>query len=132
MGADRKSRPNLLLALCAILLLTPALLVAQITEQRNCTELVKNNMAKTKELKPDVYATIKDYTFEWSRSRQSCVMVIQYKVHETGKPSEVQVVAVNAVTMQPMEGYKNVFLILASKLSEIMDAVNFLVERYSR
>jgi hypothetical protein len=89
-------------------------------------------MAKTKDLKPDVYVTIKDYTFEWSRSRQSCVMILQYKVHQTAKPPEVQVLAVNAVTMQPMEGYKNVFLIPANNLSEIMDAVNFLAERYSR
>ena len=131
MGADRTSRRSLLLVLCFLILLTPRLIHAQIAEQRNCSEIVKSNMAKTKELKPDVYATIKDYTFEWSRSRQSCVMIIQYRVHQTGKPPEVQVLAVNGVTMQPMEGYKNVYLIPASNLSEITDAVNFLVERYA-
>jgi hypothetical protein len=131
MHADRKSLRNFLLGLCSLLWLTPASAYAQIAEQRDCSEIVKNNMAKTKEMKPEVYATIKDYTFEWSKNRQSCVMIMQYKVHQTGKPPEVQVIAVNAVTVQPMEGYKNVFLIPASNLNEIMDAVNFLVEKYS-
>jgi hypothetical protein len=127
----RKSR-RIRLVLSSLLLLAPAALHAQMAEQENCSELVKKNMTKTKELKPDVYATIKDYTFEWSKSRQSCVMIIQYKVHQSGKPPQVQVTAINAVTVQPMEGYKNIFLIPAANLDEIMNAVNFLVERYSR
>lgn len=131
MSAARKSR-RILLVSSSLLLLTPAAVHAQIAEQENCSELVKKDMAKTKELKPDVYATIKDSTFEWSKSRQACVMIMQYKVHQSGKPPQVQVIAINAVTVQPMEGYKNIFLIPAGNLDEIMDAVNFLVERYSR
>ena len=69
--------------------------------------------------------------FEWSRSRKACVMVVQYRVQQKGKSSEVQVVAVNAVTMQPMEGYKNIFLLPADHTQKIMDATNFLFERYS-
>jgi hypothetical protein len=131
MSTARKSW-RILLLFSSFLLLAPAALHAQMAEQENCSELVKKDMAKTKELKPDVYATIKDHTFEWSKSRQTCVMIMQYKVHQSGKPPRVQIIAINAVTVQPMEGYKNIFLIPAGNLDEIMEAVNFLVERYSR
>ena len=47
------------------------------------------------------------------------------------KPPQIQVVATNAVTMQPMEGTENVFLIPAAETKEIEDAANFLFEKYS-
>jgi hypothetical protein len=64
MHADRKSLHTFLLVLCSLLWLAPASAYAQIAEQRDCSVIVKNNMAKTKEMKPEVYATIKEYAFE--------------------------------------------------------------------
>lgn len=58
-------------------------------------------------------------------------MVIQYRVRRSGKSPEIQVIATNAVTMQPMEGTKNVFLIPVTETKEIEDATNFLFEEYS-
>ena len=111
--------------------LCATVLHGQMLEQNQCSHIVKNNMKKTRTDRPDVYATVRDYMFEWSRSRKACVMVVQYRVQQKGKSPEVQIVAVNAVTMQPMEGYKNIFLLPADHTQKIMDATNFLFERYS-
>jgi len=43
----------------------------------------------------------------------------------------IQIVATNAVTMQPMEAYKNIFLVPESDEKQIEDATNFLFEKYS-
>lgn len=134
MNPEQSLRRSLRSTLFMLLFLASGMVVplhGQLAEQNECSELVKKDIAKTKEQKPAVYSTIRDYTFEWSRSRQSCVMIIQYNVHQPGKPTQVQISAVNAVTVQPMEGYKNIFLIPATNEEEIENAVNFLVERYS-
>lgn len=110
---------------------SPPLAPAQMLEQSSCSRLVAKNIARTKQERPKVFSTIVHYTFEWSPKHQSCVMVIQYRVREPGKPTEIQVIAVNAVTMQPMEGTKNVFLIPATDTKEIEDATDFLFEKYS-
>ncbi|MFZ0480498.1 MAG: hypothetical protein WAL71_15260 [Terriglobales bacterium] len=104
---------------------------AQMSEQSRCAHLVAKDIARTKQEAPEVFSTIAHHNFEWSPKYQSCVMVIQYRVHKSGKPPEIQVVATNAATMQPMEGTKNVFLIPATETKEIEDATNFLFEKYS-
>ena len=104
---------------------------AQMVEQSRCAHLVAKDIARTKQEKPEVFSTIAHYNFEWSPKYRSCVMVIQYRVHKPGKPPEIQVVATNAATMQPMEGTKNVFLIPATEAKEIEDATNLLFEKYS-
>lgn len=109
----------------------PLLAHAQMAEQSKCAHLVAKDIARTKQERPEVFSTIAHYIFEWSPKYQSCVMVIQYRVHESGKSPEIQVIATNAVTMQPMEGTKNVFLIPAIETKEIEDATNFLFEKYS-
>lgn len=104
---------------------------AQMVEQSRCAHLVAKDIARTKQERPEVFSTIVHYNFEWSPKYQSCVMVIRYRVHKSGKPPQIQVVATNAVTMQPMEGTENVFLIPAAETKEIEDAANFLFEKYS-
>jgi hypothetical protein len=104
---------------------------AQMAEQSRCAHLVAKEIARTKQEAPEVFSTIAHYTFEWSPKYQSCVMVIQYRVRKSGKSAQIQVIATNAVTMQPMEGTKNIFLIPATETKEIEDAANFLLERYS-
>ena len=41
---------------------------AQMQKQRECANQVEKNIATTREQKPAVYATIKSYTFEYSKS----------------------------------------------------------------
>jgi len=43
----------------------------------------------------------------------------------------IQILATNAITMQPMEGYKNVFLVPKGGAKQIEDATNLLFEKYS-
>ena len=57
-------------------------------------------------------------------------MVVQYRASGNGTPM-IQIVATNAVTMQPMEAYKNIFLVPESDEKQIEDATNFLFEKYS-
>ena len=116
--------------LAALLFATSA--CAQMQKQQQCTALVKSNIEKTRTTEPNIFATIKTYMFEYSKNHDSCVMIMQYHVNEKGKPQQVQVIAINAVTMQPMEGYKNIFLIPESDKEQIMKATNFLFDRYSR
>ena len=40
--------------------------------------------------------------------------------------------AINAVTMQPMAGYRDVYLIPASDEKQIMEATNYLLDKYGR
>lgn len=117
--------------LAVLLVFSASALSGQMRQQEQCSQVVKRNIERTKLEKPDVFATVAYYTFEWSRRHQSCVMVIQYRVRETGKPSEVQILAINAVTMQPMEGTKNIFLLPATEKKGIEDSTNFLIERWS-
>jgi len=104
---------------------------AQLRAQNDCTNQVKKDMEATRTQKPDVYATIRHYTFEWSRMHQACVMIIQYRTKKDGA-SMVQILATNAATMQPMEGTKDIFLVPEGNEKEIDDAENFLFEKYSR
>jgi len=84
----------------------------------------------TKKQKPAVSKTVAGYLFEYSPSLDTCVMVIQYRVVVDGK-NTIQVLAMNAVTMQPMEGYKNIFLGPAKDTQGVIDSVNFLFDKYS-
>jgi hypothetical protein len=102
-----------------------------LAQQATCARIVAKDLERTKTEKPEVFSTIQHYTFEWSPKHQSCVMVIEYRVRESGKSPKVQVLAANAVTMQPMEGTKNVFLIPASETKEIEDAAKLLFDRYA-
>jgi hypothetical protein len=93
---------------------------------------VKADILRTQIEAPDVYATIRDYTFEWSRKSDACVMIIQYWVDRPRRPRRVQVLAVNAVTMQPMERHRSVYLIPAQDEQQIEDAADALFQKYSR
>jgi hypothetical protein len=101
-------------------------------DQARCAKLVKANMEATKRESPDVYKTVAAYLFEYSPKSHSCVMIVNYKAKGSdGKPA-IQVLAVNAVTMQPMSGYKDIFLIPEGNTQEIMDATNFLFDKWSK
>ena len=104
---------------------------AQISKQAECRRIVASDMEATRTKSPKVYATIETYMFEWSKSHDVCVIVVQYKTrYKAGKPA-IQVLARNAVTGETMEGYDNVFLIPAEDSQRIMDATSFLFKRYS-
>jgi hypothetical protein len=119
----------------ASLLFVPFPVFAQnrvMADQAACAKLVKANMETTKRESPDVYKTVAAYLFEYSPKSHSCVMIINYKAKGSdGKPA-IQVLAINAVTMQPMSGYKDIFLIPAGNKQEIMDATNFLFDKWSK
>ena len=100
-------------------------------KQQRCAAIVKANMSATARHKPAVMKTVMGFLFEYSPSRDTCVEVVQYRIQKPGKPSHVQVLAYNAVTQQPMEGYKNIFLEDASDTQGILDAMNFLFDMYS-
>jgi hypothetical protein len=110
-------------------LLVPSL-HGQVSMQERCARQVAKNMEATRRESPKVFATVVHYVFEWSKSRQACVMVVQYRASGNGTPM-IQIVATNAVTMQPMEAYKNIFLVPESDEKQIEDATNFLFEKYS-
>lgn len=101
------------------------------TKQQRCAAIVKANMSATARNKPAVMKTVMGYLFEYSPSRDTCVEVVQYRVQKPGKLHQVQVIAYNAITQQPMEGYKNIFLEDASDTQAILDATNFLFDKYS-
>src|ERR1035437_4682262 len=104
-------------------------LYSQVSMQRMCARQVAKDMEATQKEKPEVFATIRHYVFEWSKSRQACVTVIQYRTKEDGHPM-IQILAMNEVTQQPMEGYKNIFLVPEGDEKQIEDATNFLFEKY--
>jgi hypothetical protein len=98
--------------------------------QRWCAEKVAKDMEATRKENPAIFATISKYFFEWSKSRQACVTVIQYRAKRDGNPM-IQILAMNEVTQQPMEAYKNIFLVPESDEKQIEDATNFLFEKYA-
>jgi len=105
-------------------------LCCQVSMQSWCARKVAKDMEATRKERPAVFSTISKYFFEWSKSRQACVTVIQYRTKEDGHPM-IQILAMNEVTQQPMEGYKNVFLVPESDEEKIEDATNLLFEKYS-
>jgi hypothetical protein len=106
---------------------------AQMQKQQQCDAVVKKDMELTRRDKPDVFATVKDYMFEFSKSRDTCVVIIQYRIPPKGSdPAKIQILAYNAVTMQLMEGYDHVYLIPANETKEIMNATTELFEYYSK
>jgi hypothetical protein len=116
--------------LASAIALLPCTSIAQMQKQKQCAAVVKANIDKTRTTSPSVYSTIKSYAFEFSKSHDSCVMIIQYNVKSKGSQM-VQVLALNAVTMQSMEGHKNVYLIPVDDEKQIQDAADFLFEKYS-
>ncbi len=103
---------------------------AQMQKQKQCADVVKADIESTRTKSPAVYATIKSYTFEYSKSHDSCVIVMQYRVTDKNE-AKVQVLALNAITMQPMAGHQDVYLIPAKSLKEIDDAADALFQKYS-
>ena len=110
-------------------LLVPSL-YGQASMQHWCALQVAKDMEATQRDTPAVYATISIYMFEWSKSRQACVMIIHYRAQKDGI-AMIQILAMNAVTTQPMEGYKNVFLVPQKDEKGIEDSTNFLFKKYS-
>ena len=102
----------------------------QVSAQSRCARKVARDMAATRKERPEAFATIGKYLFEWSKSRQACVTIIQYRTKENGQPM-IQILAMNEVTAQPMEGYKDIFLVPEGDEKQIEDATNFLFEKYS-
>lgn len=123
-----------LFLLAAALLAFPQLNHAQDTDQARCSHLVERNLSTTQKESPDIYATIGNHFSEWSPSHSACVMIIEYKVKPIAAAPylRVQILAVNAVTMEPMEAYRNVFLLPADKSAAIEKAVDFLFDRYQK
>jgi hypothetical protein len=106
-------------------------LFAQMDKQSVCAAKVHADMEATREKSPDVVKTIRSYTFEYSRSSQSCVIIMQYNTEDKAHGKMVQILAINAFTMQPMENHENVFLVQPSQSAEIENAANFLFKKYS-
>lgn len=121
---------SLMMGLIAVTLLPCVSARAQIEKQRECAHIVESNIAATKKQKPEIFKTINGYLFEYNSRLDACVIVMQYKVVVDGK-NEIQVLAMNAVTRQAMEGYKNIFLIPANDTQGVIDSVNFLFDKYS-
>lgn len=104
----------------------------QLSQQHMCARQVAADIKATKAQSPDLFATIRRYTFEWSHNYHACVMVIQYNVHDKNRLPEVQILATNIVTHQPMEGLKNIFLVPANDEKQIEDATSFLMDKYAK
>jgi len=105
----------------------------QMQKQQQCDAVVKKDIELTKRDKPDVFATVKNYMFEYSKSRDTCVLIMQYRIPPEGNdPAKIQILAYNAVTMQLMEGYDHIYLIPATEMKEIMDATTKLFKYYSK
>jgi hypothetical protein len=106
---------------------------AQMDKQEQCRKIVEESIEATKSESPELYSTIKSHAFEFSKSRDACVIVIQYRVPAKGGDGpKVQILARNAVTGQTMDGTKDIFLIPATDTKQIEDANNFLLEKFSR
>jgi hypothetical protein len=56
---------------------------------------------------------------------------MQYRVHEKDGTSEVQVLALNAVTMQPMAGTRDIYLLPAAASKRITEASDLLFNKYA-
>lgn len=105
----------------------------QMQKQQQCSEIVKKDMASTQRDKPEVWATVKTHMFEYSKSRDTCVVIIQYRIPpKAAEPVKIQILAYNAVTMQLMEGYDHIYLIPATQTKEIMEATTEIFKYYSK
>jgi hypothetical protein len=104
---------------------------AQMQKQKQCADVVKESIEKTRTVSPDVYATIKAFTFEYSKSREACVIIMQYRVRDKSTEPRVQVLALNAVTMQSMTGHQEIYLIPAEDAKQIEQAADSLFQKYS-
>ena len=106
--------------------------LGQMAKQSMCAEKVKANMEATAQRSPVVMKTVRSYTFEYSRSRDSCVMIVQYNTEDKSHGKMIQILAINAFTMQPMDAHRNIFLRKPDDIAGIEEAANFLFDRYSR
>ncbi len=105
----------------------------QMQKQQQCSDVVKKDMAETERDQPAVFATVKTHMFEYSKSRDTCVLIFQYRIPPKGNdPARIQILAYNAVTMQLMEGYDHIYLIPASEPKEVMDATTAMFKYYSK
>jgi hypothetical protein len=105
----------------------------QMQKQQQCSDVVKKDMVATERDQPAVFATVKTHMFEYSKSRDTCILIIQYRIPpKANDPAKIQILAYNAVTMQLMEGYDHIYLIPASETKEIMDATTAMFKYYSK
>jgi hypothetical protein len=105
--------------------------VAQDTHTRHmawCAKLAEANMKATHEKSPEVEKTIESFLYEYSEKSHTCVAVLSYRV----KGDQVQILARNMVTNQPMKGYDEVYLEPLSNKQGIQDAINYLFAEYSK
>ena len=121
-----------LFAFCLVSILLGKPASSQMAKQSICAEKVKANMEATAKISPSVMNTVRSYTFEYSRSRDTCVMIVQYNTEDKMHGKEVQILAINAFTMQPMEGHRNIFLRKPEDTAGIEEAANFLFDRYAQ
>jgi uncharacterized protein YpmS len=94
-----------------------------------CAKLAEANMKATRDKSPEVARTIESYLFEYSERHHTCVAVMAYRVQQK---DQVQILARNMVTLQPMKGLTEIFLKPASDKQGIIDAINFLFAEYSK
>ncbi len=57
---------------------------------------------------------------------------MQYRVRDDSAVRKVQVLALNAVTMQSMTGHREIYLIPAEDAKQIEQAADSLFQKYSR
>jgi hypothetical protein len=77
-------------------------------KQQRCAAIVKANMSATARNKPAVMKTVMGYLFEYSPSRDTCVEVVHYRVQESGKPHQVQVMPITPSRSSPWKATKTV------------------------
>lgn len=94
-----------------------------------CAKLTEANMKATREKSPEVAKTIESFLYEYSEKNHTCVAVMAYRI--TGK-DQVQILARNMVTNQPMKGYDEIYLEPSSNKQGILDAINYLFDEYSK
>jgi hypothetical protein len=96
-----------------------------------CARKAEANIRATREQRPEVAKTVESYLYEYSPSHHTCVAVVAYRTNASGHP-QVQISAVNMVTMQNMKGYAEIYLQDASDEQGILDAINYLFDEYSK
>jgi hypothetical protein len=111
----------------------PSLLAqdAFVRNQEWCAKKAEANLAATKGHSPEVAATILSFMYEFSPSRHACVAIMEYRAQKDGK-AYAQILARNMVTLQPMRGFAEIFLVPVEDRQARIDAINFLFDKYSK
>lgn len=96
-----------------------------------CAKKAEVNMQATKRESPEIAATILTFLYEYSPHHHACVAVMEYKTQKDGRPY-AQILARNLVTLQPMKGLGEIYLLPMENKQDRIDTINFLFDKYSK